>query len=245
MSANAQYRLSTHFQAAFGGAFGVLNLIVGAVSTFRQLAKAFDIGLSPVLKSIFAGYTEIFHGLVDLLAKLLSWPTGFDLVPPPWAHDWIVLWLVLAGAAYRLAVATSRAEPYAGRDTVVSNYPPGIALNLMRELRWAVALLGAAIAILFRVPDRWVWTLTVPADAISAILTYILAVLLWPLALLEIWFVEPKLGKPYSAASWEPFDKGIEFPEEVRVSYLAVFWLQTLAIISAILGLSVLNAQTM
>jgi len=212
------YRFWLHFQAAFGGLFGTLNLLVGAVSILRQLARAFHIGLSPVLKSIFAAYVQIFHGLVDFFARALTWLSGFDLSVPVWAHDWIVLWFVGAGAMFRLYVAAIRAHELEGVE-IVSD-PPGVLLPMARSLY--LLIMGWEPRIGF-----------VTARAISNIVIYAIIAVVWPLMLVEISLIAP-------SNYFSPVPLG----KYARLSYSAVFWLQTLAITLAILGLSVLNAQT-
>lgn len=163
-----RYRIMPHVHAAFGGVFGTINLLVGAVSISRQIARMFAVGLSPVLKSIFAAYVQIFHGLVDFSTAALSLLLGFDLTVPPWMHDWIILWFVGTGAMFRLVTASVRA-------------------------RWQSVHtegLGSHINPLF----GWLDSLADPSDDTLPIVrltrlcgAYLLLLVIWPALLLILW----------------------------------------------------------
>jgi hypothetical protein len=55
------YRLLPHLYAAFGGPFGMLNLLVGAMSICRRIALTSDIQLSLFLDVLFQKYVAVFH----------------------------------------------------------------------------------------------------------------------------------------------------------------------------------------
>ena len=224
----APFNLEVHSRAAFGGAFGSLNLLIGAVSIARQIAHGFSLGVSPVLKGIFATYVSIFHGIVDFFAAYLSWISGFDVHVPAWAHDWIVLWFVFAGATFRLVTA---------RNRIVRAAKTWTGISQVRQVRrvltnWLISIEGQHIA--YFESQR---PIAVFGRALRKVLVYSLTIFLWPLVLLEI-FLRPAndWGFVITQKTGEAF---------VRINYPALFWLQTLAIILAIFGLSVLNAQTM
>lgn len=219
------FRATTHFQAAFGGLFGTVNLLVGAVSIFHQIIRAFEIGLSPVLRDVFAAYVQIFHGLINSLAQALTWITGFNFMPPPWAHDWIVLWFVFAGAAFRLYSAGSRVDLMleTGSSIASVTMPPGLAYRFLQFVDTKVFLVVARTK-----SQRLATALTLAA-------IYLIMLVLWP------WFlVEVSIMSPVHEPAEEP-------PDDLtltRISFRALFLLQTLAIALAIFGLSVINVQT-
>lgn len=229
MSGNVEqpppYNTIMHFRAAFGGAFGSLNLLVGAASIFRQIVRAFDVGVSPVLKNIFAAYVQIFHGLVEILAGLLSRVTGLDFSPPPWAHDWIILWFVMAGAASRLILAATRAR-FGIMIIDSTTQMPGLIGAVGRAARYAASWVQQ------KVSGGPFEHLKPPLWTTSAI-AYLFALCLWPLILLEL-----VISGPTDTVGGFGID-------HARISYLAIFWLQTIAIVTAVFGLSVLNAQTL
>jgi len=207
------FRMWPHFKAAFGGVVGTLNLLVGAVSIFRQIARALAVGLSPVLKNIFGAYVQIFHGLVDFFAGALTWITALDLMPPPWAHDWIVLWFVGAGAIFRLLIATERGRVYGQFERT-------------GPFKWIADLGEYSLSSLPKIANRFV--------------VYLLIAVAWPIVLLDLWIAPIILEIDLNYDEQHP-----PTPSDFyRLSIRVLFLLQTLAIILAIFGLSVLNAQT-
>lgn len=222
----APYKAWPHFKVAFGGAFGTLNLFVGAVSIARQIAVAASVGLSPVLKGILEAYIYFFHGAIDIVAAAIAWIADIDIHVPAWAHDWIVLWFVGTGAAFRIIQADSRRDMLDRRETgFLVSQAPGWLIPTLKALK------GSIESVLMRLSgnEHLLWWM----EACSTIVTYLATVVTWWLILIEVIVHEPK---HYAHAP--------EIPQS-RLSYRALFALQALAIVLAILGMSVLNAQTM
>jgi hypothetical protein len=199
-----------HFRAAFGGVLGTLNLLVAAISIARQLVRTFDVGISPVLKSIFAAYVDIFHGAIHLVAELFVRVLGVHLQLPEWTLDWIVLWFVMAGSASRLMLAAFRALDWQAQDadravTLFGGPISGVIAAKIRTVRW------------------------------RGLLIYIISLVLWPVFIFETFAFSP----------WHFSGKAGAENTDALTSYRALFFIQTLAIIVAIFGLSVLNARTM
>lgn len=129
------YSLLPELRTAFGGLLSIPSLFLGSVSFFHQITGAYPIHLSRLLQEIRAAYEHYVHGAVEVTALTVSSMTELDLPVPPWSLNWIVLWVVGAGAMYRLysAVRKIAANEHDARDAWARNVGNGI-LMVARDL---------------------------------------------------------------------------------------------------------------
>lgn len=82
-------------KANFGSVWGIMGIIVGAISLINLGVMYFDVGIGPVLERIVETYRSIVHRGFDILFFWVDWQM------PAWAKDVTTIYAVFAVATLR------------------------------------------------------------------------------------------------------------------------------------------------
>lgn len=82
-------------KANFGSVWGIMGIIVGAISMINIGVMYFDVGIGPVLERIVETYRSIVHTGFDYLFFWIEWQM------PAWAKDAVTIYIVFGAASFR------------------------------------------------------------------------------------------------------------------------------------------------
>lgn len=133
-------------QAAFGSWTMVAGMLIGGITLFNFLQRAFQLGLHEVFERILSAYRAVFHTLFDWLTFWMP----FDFAP--WMKDVAVVWFVLWGAMARILwlIYSAEMRERGNRDAILSTEIPILGFPMER---------GRAVAALCFVASIVVWPL--------------------------------------------------------------------------------------
>lgn len=126
-------------QSAFSSWTMILGMLIGGVTVFNFLQRAFKIGLNVFFEGVLNAYRAVFHTLFNWLTFWMPWDF------PLWVKDATIVWFVLWGAMARIIwiiyAAELRDTPHDGSLTNVVpvigpmfRNPAGAALGFVLSL---------------------------------------------------------------------------------------------------------------
>jgi hypothetical protein len=220
-----KFILTNHIYGAFGSSFSVLNMMLGAFTSVRQIMHAFQLGLAPLLKRVFDSYVYVFHGSMDYVTGVFSWLLGMQISIPASAHDYIVIWFVLAGACFRLFQAAERSGARYREYTIQGYRVLRVFDGSYRVFAW-IDHIGS-------------YHTTGPLPIwLSRTLQYLICLVIWPVLLVQAAGVTER-NIFLQDGSAEVFDENRSY----SISYGALLLLQLLGTVFTVFVIAFSNAQ--